>query len=151
MGDDLGELRTLAPRKFTRKSRNASTRATPNKGPDQHKGPAVTGWSFWVHIVRSTPLNEPSPDRIRPNETTGYAACSDWRIAEVIDGRETQRRVIRARTREGEDVAVVFQATSDGYVGICATGPALLDPMAVSKAVAHLRDLQGVALKGVRW
>lgn len=68
------------------------------------------------------------------------------------DGRDEVRRVVTGRDWKGGDRHVVLQAV-DGYVALAIEkdDPVYLDPLIVSRAVAHLRDLQARALRGVRW
>lgn len=68
------------------------------------------------------------------------------------DGRDEVRRVVTGRDWKGGDRHVVFQAVN-GYVALAVEkgDPVYLDPLVVSRAVVHLRDLQAQALHGVRW
>lgn len=52
----------------------------------------------------------------------------------------------------GADRHLVLQETN-GYVALAAVGPdpVYLDPLAISKTIQHLRDLQARAMRGVRW
>lgn len=55
---------------------------------------------------------------------------------------------------DGEPVPVVLEATGDGYIAAFRSGvdeAVLFDPIGVSKMVENLRDLQAIALRGVRW
>lgn len=71
------------------------------------------------------------------------------------DGRSSRRRVIMCRKlSDGEPVHVVLEARDDGYVAAFRTGASeavLIDSMGISKLVDTLRDLQAIALRGVRW
>lgn len=71
------------------------------------------------------------------------------------DGRSSRRRVITCRRiSDGEPVHVVLEARDDGYVAAfrARAGEAvLIDSIGVSKLVHALRDLQAIALQGVRW
>ena len=71
------------------------------------------------------------------------------------DGRESRRRVITGRKlSDGEPVAVVLEVTENGYVAAFRAGVSeavLFDPIGVTKMVQGLRDLQAIALRGVRW
>lgn len=46
---------------------------------------------------------------------------------------------------------IVFQVTRNGYVAVSIKGSPRLHPMAVSRAIEHLRDLQAIALRDVQW
>lgn len=67
------------------------------------------------------------------------------------DGSSNQRRVIRTNGLDGEDAMIVFQVTRNGYVAVSIKGSPRLHPMAVSRAIEHLRDLQAIALRDVQW
>lgn len=66
-----------------------------------------------------------------------------------------QRRVVTtARDETGEDVIVVLEVTTDGYIAWRCLGAAervLFDPLAASRVICSLRLLQAVALMGVSW
>lgn len=70
-------------------------------------------------------------------------------------GRSSRRRVITCRRiSDGEPVHVVLEARDDGYVAAYRAGVGeaiLIDSIGVSKMVDNLRDLQAIALQGVRW
>lgn len=69
------------------------------------------------------------------------------------DGSSSRRRVRTGRNLDdGAFVAVVFDVTEDGYVAWHRRGETVLfDTREVSKVVQDLRDLQAIALRGVRW
>lgn len=71
------------------------------------------------------------------------------------DSSSSRRRVRTGRKlSDGAWVAVVFEATRDGYVCAFQFGASEsveFDLREVSKLVQDLRDLQAIALQGVRW
>jgi hypothetical protein len=68
------------------------------------------------------------------------------------DGSDRPRRVVTGRDSKGANRHLVMQEIN-GYVAVAAVGPdpVYLDPLAVSKTVEHLRELQARAMRGVRW
>lgn len=73
----------------------------------------------------------------------------------MTDGRGSRRRVrIGRKQSDGELVPVVLDVTDDGYVAAFRSGvneAVLFDTREVSKIVEDLRDLQAIALQGIRW
>lgn len=73
----------------------------------------------------------------------------------MADGRESRRRVRTGRKQsDGTLVPVVLDVTDDGYVAAFRRGvneAVLFDTREVSKVIDDLRDLQAIALRGVRW
>lgn len=71
------------------------------------------------------------------------------------DGSSSRRRVRTGRKlSDGAWIAVVLEVTEDGYVAAFRTGVSeavVFDTIEVSKMVKDLRDLQAIALQGVRW
>lgn len=71
------------------------------------------------------------------------------------DGRASKRRVIMGRRRsDGRPTPVILEVTEDGYVAAFRSGAneAIdFDTATISKIIGHLRDLQAIALRGVRW
>lgn len=65
------------------------------------------------------------------------------------DGRDAKRRVVTGRDWTGADRHLVLQEVN-GYIAIKAD-TVYLDPLAISRTIEHLRDLQAHALQGVRW
>jgi hypothetical protein len=67
------------------------------------------------------------------------------------DGRDDRRRVVTGRDSSGGNSHLVMQEVN-GYIAVMAgPDPVFLDPLVVSKAIEHMRDLQARALRGVRW
>lgn len=71
------------------------------------------------------------------------------------DGRDSRRRVVTGRKRsDGSATPVVQEVTHDGYIATFWKGvdePLLLDLIAVSRLIENMRELQAMALQGVRW
>ncbi len=71
------------------------------------------------------------------------------------DGSSSTRRVVTGRRRsDGRLVPVVLDVTDDGYIAAFRSGAGDavdFDTRTVSELVGHLRDLQAIALTGVRW
>lgn len=71
------------------------------------------------------------------------------------DGASSRRRVVTGKTRsDGKLVPVVLEATDDGSVAAFRSGAheaVEFSPAGVSKLVKDLRELQAIALQGVRW
>lgn len=67
------------------------------------------------------------------------------------DGRDDRRRVVTGRDSTGANRYLVVQEVN-GYVAVLVgPDPVYLDPLAVSKTIEHLRDLQARAMRGVQW
>jgi hypothetical protein len=71
------------------------------------------------------------------------------------DGDKSKRRVVTGRKRsDGSATPLVQEVTHDGYVATWWKGadePVLLDPIAVSRVIQNMRELQAMALQGIRW
>lgn len=70
------------------------------------------------------------------------------------DGRGSRRVCTGRRRSDGKLVPVVLDVTDDGYVAAFRSGAddvVDFDTREVSKMIGHLRDLQAIALRGVRW
>jgi hypothetical protein len=82
----------------------------------------------------------------------GYAAHPGRGWMSTEGRRDDRRRVVIGRDQEGANRHLVFQEVN-GYVAVKVSDsdPVYLDPLVVSKAVEHMRELQACALRGVRW
>jgi hypothetical protein len=67
------------------------------------------------------------------------------------DGRDDRRRVVTGRDTAGANRYLVLQEVNGYVAALVGPDPVYLDPLAVSKTIEHLRDLQARAMRGVQW
>lgn len=67
------------------------------------------------------------------------------------DGRDDRRRVVTGRDSAGASRYLVLQEVNGYVAALVGPDPVYLDPLAVSKTIEHLRDLQARAMRGVQW